>query len=431
MLLLNKDSEVSASMGIQQVPCSTHELSTPIVTTFMPSLDSIMYDGVVPSPSNIYDSSQFMDPSEYPLLNCSEESFLPLETPAKLKDDCASSLSISLLKSVAENVALQVKREIVDDSFYTSDCATSYANVKIKCEDQLLENEQCQMDNYPDIDNVTKSLMEHLYKEMWETSQTLGISPDPRAWSSENVQTWILFKLRQCSLPMINLSYFTMDGAALCSLTEADFRHRDINAGEALFTQFELWRAVNELYSDSRAFQPEDSSLDISAYLPSPQFPAVPGSIEGSPVASDGLSQVFHSDYSSDGCGFQSDDDLSEDGLEANDRKMNVVEGSSTITMTTRQGSHSHIHLWQFLRELLGDNRVFGNCIRWVDRSKGIFKIEDSVKVAKLWGKRKNRPAMNYDKLSRSIRQYYKKGIMKKTERSQRLVYQFCQPYVH
>ena len=32
---------------------------------------------------------------------------------------------------------------------------------------------------------------------------------------------------------------------------------------------------------------------------------------------------------------------------------------------------------------------------------------------------------MNYDKLSRSLRQYYKKGIMKKTERSQRLVYQF------
>ncbi|OQR75530.1 SAM pointed domain-containing Ets transcription factor-like [Tropilaelaps mercedesae] len=60
-----------------------------------------------------------------------------------------------------------------------------------------------------------------------------------------------------------------------------------------------------------------------------------------------------------------------------------------------------------------------------------IFKIEDSVRVAKLWGRRKNRPAMNYDKLSRSIRQYYRKGIMKKTERSQRLVYQFCPAYAN
>ncbi|XP_028173284.1 DNA-binding protein D-ETS-4-like [Ostrinia furnacalis] len=70
---------------------------------------------------------------------------------------------------------------------------------------------------------------------------------------------------------------------------------------------------------------------------------------------------------------------------------------------------------------LLNSCRVFAG--------NGVFKIEDSVRVARLWGKRKNRPAMNYDKLSRSIRQYYKKGIMKKTERSQRLVYQFCHPY--
>lgn len=67
--------------------------------------------------------------------------------------------------------------------------------------------------------------------------------------------------------------------------------------------------------------------------------------------------------------------------------------------------------------------------IRWLDRKQGVFKIEDSQAVARLWGRRKNRPAMNYDKLSRSLRQYYKKGIMRKTERSQRLVYQFCHPY--
>lgn len=95
-----------------------------------------------------------------------------------------------------------------------------------------------------------------------------------------------------------------------------------------------------------------------------------------------------------------------------------------------KKGTQSaHIHLWQFLKELLASPQVNGTAIRWLDRTKGIFKIEDSVRVARLWGRRKNRPAMNYDKLSRSIRQYYKKGIMKKTERSQRLVYQFCHPY--
>jgi hypothetical protein len=34
--------------------------------------------------------------------------------------------------------------------------------------------------------------------------------------------------------------------------------------------------------------------------------------------------------------------------------------------------------------------------------------------VARRWGVQKNRPAMNYDKLSRSLRYYYEKGIMQK-----------------
>ncbi|NXU13085.1 SPDEF factor, partial [Pardalotus punctatus] len=86
------------------------------------------------------------------------------------------------------------------------------------------------------------------------------------------------------------------------------------------------------------------------------------------------------------------------------------------------------IHLWQFLKELLLKPHNYGRFIRWLNKDKGIFKIEDSAQVARLWGIRKNRPAMNYDKLSRSIRQYYKKGIIRKPDISQRLVYQFVHP---
>lgn len=94
-----------------------------------------------------------------------------------------------------------------------------------------------------------------------------------------------------------------------------------------------------------------------------------------------------------------------------------------------RRGKRT-ICLWQFLKELLLQPDQHSQSIRWLDRMKGIFKIEDSVRVARLWGERKNRPAMNYDKLSRSIRQYYKKGIIKKTANSKRLVYQFCSQYM-
>lgn len=42
------------------------------------------------------------------------------------------------------------------------------------------------------------------------------------------------------------------------------------------------------------------------------------------------------------------------------------------------------------------------------------FKLVEPEEVARLWGLQKNRPAMNYDKLSRSLRYYYEKGIMQK-----------------
>uniref|UniRef100_A0A8C6U8X4 ETS variant transcription factor 1 n=1 Tax=Neogobius melanostomus TaxID=47308 RepID=A0A8C6U8X4_9GOBI len=48
--------------------------------------------------------------------------------------------------------------------------------------------------------------------------------------------------------------------------------------------------------------------------------------------------------------------------------------------------------------------------------------------VARRWGIQKNRPAMNYDKLSRSLRYYYEKGIMQKVA-GERYVYKFvCDP---
>jgi len=42
------------------------------------------------------------------------------------------------------------------------------------------------------------------------------------------------------------------------------------------------------------------------------------------------------------------------------------------------------------------------------------FRIILPEEIAKLWGARKNKPRMNYDKLSRGLRYYYSKGIMDK-----------------
>uniref|UniRef100_A0A671MKK5 ETS variant transcription factor 4 n=1 Tax=Sinocyclocheilus anshuiensis TaxID=1608454 RepID=A0A671MKK5_9TELE len=88
-----------------------------------------------------------------------------------------------------------------------------------------------------------------------------------------------------------------------------------------------------------------------------------------------------------------------------------------------RRGS---LQLWQFLVALLDDP---GNAhfIAWTGRGME-FKLIEPEEVARLWGMQKNRPAMNYDKLSRSLGYYYEKRIMQKVA-CECYVYKFvCEP---
>ncbi|KAG7469637.1 hypothetical protein MATL_G00131000 [Megalops atlanticus] len=88
-----------------------------------------------------------------------------------------------------------------------------------------------------------------------------------------------------------------------------------------------------------------------------------------------------------------------------------------------RRGS---LQLWQFLVALL-DDPANSHFIAWTGRGME-FKLIEPEEVARRWGIQKNRPAMNYDKLSRSLRYYYEKGIMQKVA-GERYVYKFvCDP---
>nr|XP_047133799.1 TBC1 domain family member 5 homolog A-like [Hydra vulgaris] len=83
------------------------------------------------------------------------------------------------------------------------------------------------------------------------------------------------------------------------------------------------------------------------------------------------------------------------------------------------------VHLWEFLLEMLMDDS-FTSIIEWTDEINGEFKIKNCEVVAKKWGKRKQKYNMNYDKLSRSLRYYYKKDIIQKIS-GRRFVYKFIQ----
>jgi len=80
------------------------------------------------------------------------------------------------------------------------------------------------------------------------------------------------------------------------------------------------------------------------------------------------------------------------------------------------------IQLWQFLLELLTDKSC-QHFISWTGDGWE-FKMVDPDEVARRWGARKNKPKMNYEKLSRGLRYYYDKNIILKTG-GKRYVYRF------
>ena len=102
-----------------------------------------------------------------------------------------------------------------------------------------------------------------------------------------------------------------------------------------------------------------------------------------------------------------------------------VPEPQFSSALTGREPTSSgsgQIQLWQFLLELLSDPKN-SNCIAW-EGTNGEFKLIDPDEVARKWGERKNKPNMNYDKLSRALRYYYDKNIMTKIH-GKRYAYKF------
>ena len=78
----------------------------------------------------------------------------------------------------------------------------------------------------------------------------------------------------------------------------------------------------------------------------------------------------------------------------------------------------------QWIVSLLRNPKYNPSVITWLDEPNGVFTIKNTVKYAKLWGEKKNNNNMNYEKLSRGMRYYYRNGELEAIT-DQRLTYKF------
>lgn len=77
----------------------------------------------------------------------------------------------------------------------------------------------------------------------------------------------------------------------------------------------------------------------------------------------------------------------------------------------------------QWILALLQNPEYNPKVIAWDNEAEGVFFITDTAKYAKLWGERKKNKTMNYEKLSRAMRYYYKNGELEAVEK--RTTYKF------
>ncbi|NWI15663.1 GABPA protein, partial [Crypturellus soui] len=204
--------------------------------------------------------------------------------------------------------------------------------------------------------------------------ERLGIPYDPVQWSTDQVLHWVVWVMKEFSMTDIDLNALSIPGRELCSLSQEDFFQR-VPRGEILWSHLELLR----------------KSVQI---IPASVQPATPTTIK-----------VINSSAKA-----------------AKVQRAPRISGEDRSSPGNRTGNNGQIQLWQFLLELLTDKDA-RDCISWVG-DEGEFKLNQPELVAQKWGQRKNKPTMNYEKLSRALRYYYDGDMICKVQ-GKRFVYKF------
>ncbi|VDL71308.1 unnamed protein product, partial [Nippostrongylus brasiliensis] len=348
-------------------------------------------------------------------------------------------------------------------------------NVPVQCQNGNACVDAQQMDIYRDL------ILRHLIQDISTTCAKLGLPTDAQNWTQEHGSRWISEMCQQFSLTPPRQTY--LSGRVLLSMTQKDFVALAPEGGDTLYAQLQLWKTAFESYHQQQqaggGITAADNSVPKNNWMTAGGQTTICGSepikrpdfaqqyhttdlnqqhyfnnggigggaqdghtffgngVLPSPSDSDRSSNASMHDLADDDCiDLQSMLQMQQDGMRfcGQTNGMNLNNTQTPPNEEQRPSPfprHSGtVHLWHFIRELLDHpNKQYGSCVRWVDRDEGTFKIESSHHLARFWGQRKNRAQMNYDKLSRSLRQYYKKGIIQKPEKKQRLVYKFLPPY--
>ncbi|XP_035214191.1 GA-binding protein alpha chain-like isoform X2 [Stegodyphus dumicola] len=222
-----------------------------------------------------------------------------------------------------------------------------------------------------DSHQVTRWTIAPQFRKLQET---YNIPVDPSSWTEEHVKQWFQWAANHFNLADVKVSDWNISGKELMAINHENFLKKvPFDPGDLFWTHLELLR-----------------KFKIVAIIQPPTY-----------ISSDGATKNI---------------------VLKNRPRATPRIGTPRISYEGCPGNNGQIQLWQFLLELLTD-KDHRDFIQWVGND-GEFKLINPEMVAQLWGQRKNKPTMNYEKLSRALRYYYDGEMIAKVH-GKRFVYKF------
>ncbi|XP_007893578.1 ETS homologous factor isoform X4 [Callorhinchus milii] len=247
-------------------------------------------------------------------------------------------------------------------------------------------------------------------------------STDPQFWGQEEVLDWLSYYIEknQYDTSTIILSPSDTNGRHLCEMSFEMFIGTFGHLGE------ELYRSLQNLKKkyDFEIEPPSTLESAKSSFLLPEEDHSSPFIVpSGSLKMMGNVSYISHNKVPGNFCkesAFRNIPKLEKRNRGRPKKPLNENDRMNRNKYTGPCG----IHLWEFILNILQNPDVNPGLLKWEDRTEGTFRFLKSDSVAQLWGQKKNNSTMTYEKLSRAMRYYYKKGILERMD-GRRLVYKF------
>lgn len=311
--------------------------------------------------------AQELDPSKNLVDQCVQgEGLVQINVEISTKPELKKINIVDVLKPAEELIAEQIQPTVIDTT-------------TTPLQQQVVSKVMIPVAESPEA--ITRW---GISKEFNKEQERLKIPQDPVLWNNVHVRHWIQWAIRHFKLEGVSLSDWDINGKQLMEITQREFVQKvPSDVGDMFWTHLELLRrckfvAVQQVantYTTVTVAADGKYGKHIGARGGRPRSPKI-----GMPRIADGPQPG------------------------------------------NRTGNNGQIQLWQFLLELLTD-KDHREVIQWIG-DEGEFKLNNPEMVAQLWGQRKNKPTMNYEKLSRALRYYYDGDMIAKVH-GKRFVYKF------